>query len=282
VQELRLVRGSLSQSEARVVDTVLEDPYAFLSLSTSEVAARAQTSGATVVRACRALGFDGLRDLRLTLARDLGFPDVPDDRHAEDGASFLESVFAEAGQTIASMVTAETAREFDHAVECMAGAGRILAVANGPTFPLVQDFVNYAVAWGCPGECWNDAMMQIVAAGRLVEGDVCLAVSHTGSNGLTIQAAEAALSAGANVVSVSGYRRSRLVDISTVAIVAQTFDFSTSNRSLLNSAGMLIILRSLASGVSSAKTGRAPSERPSVRDIVGRLRAFEYRSNDPD
>ena len=115
----------------------------------------------------------------------------------------------------------------------------------------------------------------------LGKGDVCLAVSHTGANALTIQAAEAALNAGADVVAVTGYRRSRLVDIATVAIIADTFDFSTSYQASLNSAGMLILLRSLASSVSSAKSGRRPSDRPATRDTVARLRAFEYRSNEP-
>ena len=118
VQELRLVRGSLSQSEARVVDTILEDPYAFLNLSTSEVAARA-------ARAC----VHAARWLAGTRARRARSGSYLPGRPASPGVSAARAVADGDAEPLAASSTR--------------------AFRAGPTFTLVQDFVNHATVWDC-------------------------------------------------------------------------------------------------------------------------------------
>jgi RpiR family transcriptional regulator, carbohydrate utilization regulator len=276
LQEIRSVRESLSLSELRVADVILTQPYEFLQWSAADIALKSDTSGATVVRACRALGFSGLRDLRLTLARDLGYPDsARSDGDGEVGTSFVSQLFEDASRSLSSMVTGETAEDFARAVACLGQAHRILAMAAGPSHVLAQDFANSARVAGYPVECWSDAMMQMIVASQLGENDVCLAVSHTGVNALTIKAAEAAAAAGAKVVTVTGYRRSRLVDIATVALVANTFDFSTPNQATVNSAAMLLFLRGLVTSM-GRREDSGPAA-PSMHEVHEMFDPFIYR-----
>jgi RpiR family transcriptional regulator, carbohydrate utilization regulator len=276
LQEIRSIRESLSLSELRVADVILAQPYEFLRWSAADIALKSDTSGATVVRACRALGFDGLRDLRLTLARDLGYPDSDrSEGGGEVATSFVSQLFEDASRSLSTMVTRESAEEFARAVACLVGARRILAVAAGPSHVLAQDFANTARVAGYPVECWSDAMMQMIVAGQLGEHDVCLAVSHTGVNALTIKAAEAAAAAGAKVVTVTGYRRSRLVDIATVALVANTFDFSTPNQATVNSAAMLLFLRGLVTSMGGQEDSGPGAQ--TMREVQEMFDPFVYR-----
>src|SRR6059058_4714701 len=56
----------------RVAEQVLTDPAAASRATIVELAERSGTSPATVTRFCRALGFDGYADLRLSIAGDTG------------------------------------------------------------------------------------------------------------------------------------------------------------------------------------------------------------------
>src|SRR5256714_9610598 len=56
----------------RVAEQVLTDPAAAARATIVELAERSGTSPATVTRFCRALGFDGYADLRLSIASETG------------------------------------------------------------------------------------------------------------------------------------------------------------------------------------------------------------------
>jgi RpiR family carbohydrate utilization transcriptional regulator len=276
--EIRSALRSLSVSEARVAEIILDRPYEFLDWSAADLARLSATSGATVVRTCRQLGYDGLRDLRLTLARDLGFPaPAATGEPVGEGRPLVVGLFEDAARSMAAMVTPESIEGFSRAVAYLARAPRILAVAAGPSHSLAHDFAIQARLGGHPAECWSDAIMQVGLAGQLGHSDVCLAVSHSGLNSLTIEAAEAARDAGAFVVALTGYRHSRLVNIATVSIIANTFDFGTTGQAAINSAAMMLFLRGLVLGMaelgSEAGKGAVPQS-PAARRIFDR---FVYR-----
>ena len=69
---LRSQHGGLPEAEARVADAVLADPALVTSESVSDLAARAGSSTATVVRMCRRIGFDGFYRFKIALAHEIG------------------------------------------------------------------------------------------------------------------------------------------------------------------------------------------------------------------
>src|SRR5436853_7655323 len=71
------VRARLPEFTAalcRVAEQVLADPAGAARATIVELAERSGTSPATVTRFCRALGFDGYADLRLSIAAETGRP----------------------------------------------------------------------------------------------------------------------------------------------------------------------------------------------------------------
>lgn len=59
----------LSPSEAKVAGVILANPEEVVEWSTAQLALRADTATATVIRACQSLGFRGFQHLRLELER---------------------------------------------------------------------------------------------------------------------------------------------------------------------------------------------------------------------
>src|ERR1700728_4923001 len=62
---IRALEPNLAPAEQRVAAEVVRDPAAAAAKTISDLAAQCRTSGATVHRFCRAVGFDGYRELRL-------------------------------------------------------------------------------------------------------------------------------------------------------------------------------------------------------------------------
>jgi len=276
MERIRSMTGSLSASERRVAQAIVDHPFDFLDWSTEELATQSKTSGATAIRACRRLGFNGLRDLRLTLARDLGWPVAPKTGHASTQAPLIATLFDDASRSFATMVTKESIDAFKKGARLLGAAEKMLVVANGPSSIFAQDFVYWSRIGGCPAEFWNDTIMQTVIASQLGRKDVCVAVSASGQNALTIGVVEKVQATGAKVVAVTGFGLSRLAEIATVSIVTETFDYSTISQTAINSAGVLLMLRGLAIAI-DRRDDRGPSAGASLGIAPSVMDQFSYR-----
>lgn len=83
---LRLEMPHLRRSEQRVAKVILAAPEQVVYSSITEVAAEARCSDATVLRLCRALGFNGFQEFKLALSRELVMPErfLHQDIHPDD------------------------------------------------------------------------------------------------------------------------------------------------------------------------------------------------------
>src|SRR3569832_1976329 len=68
---IRTRLDSLSKSERKVALAVLDDPASTITENISALAKSAQVSEPTVVRFCRAIGYDGWHEFKLRLAQSL-------------------------------------------------------------------------------------------------------------------------------------------------------------------------------------------------------------------
>src|SRR5260370_8696312 len=72
VVRIRALMPSLAPAEQRVARLAVSDPGRAARWTISEYAERAQTSGTTIIRFCRAIGLDGYPALRIALAATAG------------------------------------------------------------------------------------------------------------------------------------------------------------------------------------------------------------------
>lgn len=264
---LRSVMSSLPPGEARVAGTILDHPFESLEWSAAELAEASATSPATVVRACRRLGFDGLQQFRVRLARDLGWStDAPAVVEPSEPMAILEQLCAQAVTSFSDLPSTIDGQVFAAAVDCLAGARRVLLLSSGDTQPHCTDLAFRLTTGGRITDFPPDPVLQHVVARQLEPGDACLAVSNSGSNALTVRAAEAGLAAGATLVSVTGFARSRLGALADLNLAVGTFDFArTRSFSSIHSLLLVLALRALAAAVVSALG--APGEEGVARTL---------------
>lgn len=269
---VRSVLPSLQASDARVAQVILDEPDAVVYRSVSEVAEAAQTSSATVVRCAQKLGFRGFHDLKLALARERATFEAarPEGAAPTDPRLFeLAQVIDAGAQTVRDAAALVDPVAFDAAVSAISTAGRVLFAGVGTSWPLTHDAAYRFSAIGIRGEAYSDIHVQLLQARLLDRGDVCVAVSHTGSTRETLEAVRSARGAGATTIAITSFARSPLTDLVDHVIVAGTREVSFRLEAMASRLAHLALLDALLVSVASRDERRAQAALEIYTDMLG-------------
>lgn len=218
---------SLSPAEQRVARVVIDEAATAARLTITELADRAGSSEATVIRFCRTLGFGGYSELRLTLAAEAG-------REYEATAAG-ESIGSDISETdeLAAVVkkiafadaraVEETARQIDLAVlaqvvDIVAGARRVNIYGVGASAFVAADFQQKLHRIGLIAYAWSDMHMALTSAALLDERDVAFGISHTGTTMDTIEAFTHAGRRGARTVALTNFPKSPITRVADLVL----------------------------------------------------------------
>lgn len=265
---IRSLIPSLVPSEQRVALECVEHPEEVALLSVADLASRTDTSPATVIRACQKLGFRGFQHLRLLLLRDLG-DSRRDEAPAERAAGSrgrVPAVFDAARRELGEALGALDYDQFDAAAAAIASARRVLIVGNGGSSPAGQILALRFIASGRPCEAPLDAVLQQLSARTLAPTDVCIAVSDSGMNSVTLRAVEAAQAAGTTIVGVTSYARSRLSELASHTLVAGAAFHAWGEGAVSGNITQILLLAALQEAV--AELGADPNAVEAVLDEV--------------
>jgi DNA-binding MurR/RpiR family transcriptional regulator len=257
---LRAALPSLGPSERRVAQVILARPVAVTEWSTAELGLAAETSPATVVRACQTLGFRGFQHLRLEIARA-----APVEREATPTAHPLTRVFSDAADAIVIGRDSVDIASIDAAVDALAGARRLVLIGTGFSAPPLQDAAMRFATIGRPVEAPSDVLGQQFAAHSLTADDVCLTVSYSGANTHTLRACRAAKEGGATVIAVTSFARSPLTQLADISLVTGPLTRAHDIDPFLSRLSHLLVLHTLHSAL-SARTAHPDVDH--MREVV--------------
>ncbi|MDF2885033.1 MAG: Transcriptional regulator, RpiR family [Clostridiaceae bacterium] len=74
--KIREILKELSPSEKKVAQFILNKPSEVSGLSIGDLAKYSKSSEATVVRLCKILGFNGYKDFKISITRDMALNDT--------------------------------------------------------------------------------------------------------------------------------------------------------------------------------------------------------------
>jgi DNA-binding MurR/RpiR family transcriptional regulator len=223
VAHITALLPSLRPSEQRVASMIVERSDEVVEMSSSELAQLVGVSRATVVRTSQALGLSGYPQLRVLIARDMvGRSDegnVGELASTAEPVEVLRHVFRAAAASLPAAADLVAADAMLRTVDALLAAEWILIVANGMSAPVGQEAALRLRSLGLRVEAPQDSLGQQVSARLLDPASVCLILSGSGSNGISLRAAAAARAAGAVTVGVTGFARSPLVENVDVPVV---------------------------------------------------------------
>ncbi|GLZ78781.1 RpiR family transcriptional regulator [Actinorhabdospora filicis] len=228
---IRTAHGELTGALRKVAEQVLADPAGAARSTIVELAERSGTSPATITRFCRALGFDGYAGLRVAIATasgraaasvgwsvDIGRDIDPGDSLDLVLGNVLSAAVASIQDTAALLDVAAVAR----AAEAIAGASRVDVYGIGGSALVGAEFQSGLHRIGIPVWTWREVHDGLTSAALLSEGDVAVAVSHSGATVETIEMLAEASSHGALTVAVTSFPAAPITDVADIVLTTCT------------------------------------------------------------
>jgi len=212
---VRSLLPSLPPAERRVAQRVIDDPEGVAASTITELAQACTTSETTVIRFCRAIGFSGYPELRITLASEAGRARgvsggrvVGSDINPDDDLADVVEKIAYADARAVEETAAQLDIEALHSVvDAIVAAKRVDIYGVGASAFVAADFQQKLHRIGLTSFAWADVHIMLTSAAVLREGDVAVGVSHSGATSDTIDALHEARRQGATTVAVTNFPR---------------------------------------------------------------------------
>ncbi|MGL4968004.1 MAG: MurR/RpiR family transcriptional regulator [Inquilinus sp.] len=185
-QRVEAAIDRLSPAEQRVARFLVAQKEAALLSPAAEIAARAGTSDATVVRTARSLGFEGLQQLREALLADLTGSTTPGSRMrrtldvvGDDAAGALQHVLSIHREATEALAAPEFQRPFARAVEILAAARCRHVFGIGPSGSVAEYAALQFSRIGLPSEALAESGIGLAdRLLRVAEGDALILIAY--------------------------------------------------------------------------------------------------------
>lgn len=262
---IRAALPTLRPAEGRVAQAILADPGRAAGLSISALAAQCETSAATVVRFCRAVGYGHYPDLRLAIARETGRQEAdsgggprptgdisPTDSLEEIVAKITYSDARAIEDTAATLDLGELAR----AIDAVARATRVDVYGIGASGFVAQDLHQKLHRIGLLSSVWPDPHAALTSAALLGPSDVAIAISHTGTTIDTIEALRVAADRGATTIAITNFGRSPITDHARVVLTTAARETTFRSGAMSSRIAQLAVIDCLFVGVAQRSYDR--------------------------
>lgn len=179
-----------------------------------DVAAACHSSDTTVVRACRAAGFDGFQDLKYHVLREL-----------TGGAAIKPTRLVEHGydSDISASVSASNGT-LDKAARLIRGASRVALVGVGASYGIALVLTDILFTLRKQALPLRDAQTLGFALTPPVKGLVLVAISHSGGSQFPLSAVLEAKAAGVKSIGITNEPGSELGRAVNVLLPTQTVE----------------------------------------------------------
>ena len=197
---------SLRKSEAKVDTYVLAHANDVIKMRIVDLAAKSEVSEPTVIRFCRALGFDGFQSFKLQLAQQLGLGSVYTQFAVDDNDTVADLGNKVFDTTIGSLLTVRdelNPEVLEQAINTISNARRVEFYGFGASGSVAADAQHKFFRLQLSTAAYTDPHIQHMSAISLSTEDVVVAISQSGETQALLQSVTLAREAGAKVIGVA-------------------------------------------------------------------------------
>ncbi|MEU8343873.1 MurR/RpiR family transcriptional regulator [Spirillospora sp. NPDC048832] len=284
VVRVRSLLPSLPPAERRVAQRVIDDPEGVANSTITELAQACGTSETTVIRFCRAIGFHGYPELRLTLATEAGRAqsasggrvigsDISPDDSLEQIVEKVTFADARAVEETASQLDIKM---LEQVVDAVVAADRVDVYGVGASAFVAADFQQKLHRIGRVCSAWADAHIMLTSAAVLGHGDVAIGISHTGATVETIDALEVAKTRGARTVALTNFPKSPIAEVADLILTTAARETTFRSGATASRLAQLTVVDCVFVGVAQRTYG------PTRKALEATFEAVRGRTVRPD
>ncbi len=198
--------SAMRKSEAKVARYVLKHADKVINMRVVDLAANSDVSEPTVIRFCRAIGFDGFLSFKLQLAQQLGLGGVYA-RFAVDDKDTVEDLRNKVfDTTVGSLLTVRdelSPAVMEAAINTISNANRVEFYGFGASGSVAADAQHKFFRLQLSTAAYTDPHIQHMSAISLGAEDVVVAISQSGQTRALLESVSLAREAGATVIGLA-------------------------------------------------------------------------------
>jgi len=236
--------AELTDSEKHIVDYLMKNLEASLSMSVYELAKNTGFSIATIVRFAQHMGFDGYKSFRLHLAQcrmenEDYFLDFPTNSSENEQASKVIRASSDALLLTAELLDYETLKR---AAGAIAEAKQLLFFATGTSYIVSEDATLKYQRSGKTAFCANDIYSAALVLANFSEKDILIVISHSGENKTALSVLQAATEMGIPTLAITTFKGSPIANSARMVLYTQTRESPLHQVSITSRMSQLAVL----------------------------------------
>ena len=214
---------NLTSAERKVATYVIESPHEITRLTVHQLAEKCDVAASAVIRFCKSIELHGFSELKIELAKELGSQKeeqkrtLPDVEHESGAEGVVRKVFSAGMHTLQDTLDMLDFSKVRQMSEALVRAKHIFLFGIGTSSTVVTDAQYRLSQLGLWATACTDILLMGVTAANLKEGDVVLAISHSGRTKAVVDAVRSAKKKGATVIAITSFKDSILYQESDVA-----------------------------------------------------------------
>jgi DNA-binding MurR/RpiR family transcriptional regulator len=248
----------LSPSEKRVAQYILDNPADISHLSIGELADKSGSSEATVVRLCKILGYNGYKDFKISITKDIAYMsrDDEDEQYTDvepgdELKSIIQNISYNNKKSIDDTLQIISYKAIEDTVEAIATAQRIEFYGVGASYIIAFDAVQKFSRINKIALSYPDPHLQIASAANLKKGDVAIAISYSGETKDTYDSICVAKESGAKTISITKFGQSSISDVCDINLFVSAPEISIRSGAMSSRIAQLNVIDVLFAGVAS-------------------------------
>ncbi len=268
---------TLTPAMRRIAKAIRDNPAIVLEQTISQIAETCDTSVASVVRFCRAVGVSGYAELRMSLATELGKEAAKFGTDLTLGAEIartdsIEEMAAKVASlemlAIEETVSSLDFKALERVVAALEKAQRILLFGIGASHFVAQDLHHKLFRVGRNAFLMTDAHEAWSAALLSPKNTVAIAFSHSGTTADTVQFLKLARKHGALGVAITGARESALAKAADERLIAHARESSLRAGAMVSRIAQLALVDCLFLGVARLRYEQTIDALKRTRDVT--------------
>ena len=245
---------------------VLANANEVIKMRIVDLASKSEVSEPTVIRFCKALGFDGFQSFKLQLAQQLGLGSVFTQFAVADNDTVADLINKVFDTTVGSLITAReeiNSEVLEQAITTISNARRVEFYGFGASGSVAADAQHKFFRLQLSSAAYTDPHIQRMSAISLGPEDVVVAISQSGETQALLQSVALAREAGANVIGLAPHNTS-LSRVCNLAIYVNMEEDLKSFTPVSSRIAHLVVIDVLATGV-------ARHRKPLLKEHLKRL-----------
>lgn len=274
ITRINNLKDDFSFSERKIADYIINNTDIVYNLTASELADLTNTSPASIIRFSQRLGYEGFKELKISLAKEMPQKDFNEDKIYEkitihDSLNEIINKIAVGHiNAIKNTIKLTDEKAVMNAIEAISSARRINIYGVGGSSLVAQDLQYKLVRIDMPAYIYLDNHLQLVSAANITSSDVAIAFSHSGKTIETYRALEISKQRGAKTISITKFGENPISNISDIKIYTTEVEKTLRMGAIASRIAQLTIVDILFIGIIKNNFSNIPEYIQQTSDIL--------------